>query len=107
MSKLKLLISMSTLDSTATINLSGCFSYRDRGAFESKYTMLLDNPGTEKLIVNLAEVKQIDSSALGMLLMLRHYADASKKILHLSSPSDVVRNVFEIACFPKLFTITA
>jgi anti-anti-sigma factor len=104
--KPNLAISLKTTDGTGTLNLSGSFSYRDRSAFESKYAKLLDDPTTEKIIIDLAEVAQIDSSALGMLLTLRNYANTSKKILQLSNPSDVVRNVLEIASFQKIFTIT-
>jgi anti-anti-sigma factor len=101
-----LAISVSTEGKTSTISLSGSFSHQDRSRFESQYLSLLENEVTEKLIINLADVKHIDSSALGILLMLRNQAEVAKKVLHLSNPSDVVRMIFEIACFPKLFTIT-
>jgi anti-anti-sigma factor len=104
--KPNLAITLETSDGTGTLNLSGSFSYRGRSAFESKYVKLLDDPATEKIIVNLAEVAQIDSSALGMLLTLRNYASTNNKILYLSNPSNVVRNIFEIACFQKIFTVT-
>jgi len=101
-----LTISTHTMEGATTINLSGSFSHKDRNEFESHYEEHLDNPTTEKFIINLAQVGYIDSSALGMLLMLRNYVEERKKVLHLSKPSAVVRSVFEIACFPKIFTIT-
>jgi anti-anti-sigma factor len=104
--KYKSSISQFLLDSTATIKLSGGFSYRDRRAFEANYQKIISNPATEKLIVDFTEVERIDSSALGMLLVLRNHTEETKKNLHLANPSDVVRNVFEIACFNKLFTIS-
>lgn len=41
-----------------------------------------------------------------MLLMLRNQAEIGNKTLCLSNPSEVVRAVFEMVCFPKIFTIT-
>jgi anti-anti-sigma factor len=66
----------------------------------------LESKPAEILIINLAEVKHIDSSALGMLLVLRSHTEAANKTLLLANPSAVVKKILEIACFSKLFTIT-
>jgi len=103
--QLGLIINISALDDIATINLSGYFSFKDQEVFESKCELFLENSTTKKLIINFASVQYIDSSALGMLLLLRNQVELNKKTLCLANPSEVVRNIFEIACFNKIFTI--
>jgi anti-anti-sigma regulatory factor len=48
----------------------------------------------------------MDSSALGMLLLLRDYAggDNAKVVLQNCGPE--IKNIFEISNFEKLLTIT-
>ncbi len=97
--------SVSIKNCTAVICLTGYFSLHGRRKFEAAYQHLLGNSKIEKIIVNFAGVEYIDSSALGMLLVLRNQAEAHKKPVLLSSPSSVVMKTFEIACFQKLFSI--
>ena len=59
-----------------------------------------------ELEIDLGEVDYLDSSALGMLLMLREKAQAANKKIVLSNCKGSVRQVLEIANFGKLFTIT-
>jgi len=53
----------------------------------------------------LDSLPYLDSSALGMLLLLKERAGAAGKDLALVQCKDTVRQVLEIACFTKLFTI--
>jgi anti-anti-sigma factor len=55
--------------------------------------------------INMAGVDYLDSSALGMLLMLRDKAAAANKTLKLSNVRGAVKQVLEIANFGKLFSI--
>ena len=55
--------------------------------------------------INMAGVDYLDSSALGMLLMLRDKAAAANKALKLSNVRGAVKQVLEIANFGKLFSI--
>lgn len=68
--------------------------------------MALLNDDTVTLIeISLAEVDYLDSSALGMLLMLRERALTANKQVALSNPNKMVSQVLDIANFHKLFTI--
>ena len=51
------------------------------------------------------EVDYLDSSGLGMLLMLREKAQAANKTVSLRNCRGAVRQVLDIANFAKLFTI--
>ncbi len=51
------------------------------------------------------QVVYLDSSALGMLLLLKEKVNSAHKSLALINCHDSVRQVLEIACFGKIFTI--
>jgi anti-anti-sigma factor len=55
--------------------------------------------------VDLGGVDYLDSSALGMLLMLRDKAKGAGKEVSLANARGSVKQVIEIANFGKLFTI--
>jgi HptB-dependent secretion and biofilm anti anti-sigma factor len=65
----------------------------------------LNNAAISALEVNFAGVDYLDSSALGMLLMLRERIEAVGKSLKLCKPSNSVAQILEIANFTRLFTI--
>jgi anti-anti-sigma factor len=55
--------------------------------------------------VDMKEVSYLDSSALGMLLMLRDKAKAASRDVALIGLNGNVRQVLDIANFSKLFSI--
>ncbi len=57
------------------------------------------------VIVDMGNVDYVDSSALGMLLVLRDKAGESKSAVRLKNPKPEVRKILEIANFDKLFAI--
>lgn len=91
--------------STATINISGRFDFNVQRDFKNAYASHLESPAIKEVEVNLASVEYLDSSALGMLLMLRERAATAGKGLKLCKPSTSVAQILDIANFSKLFTI--
>ena len=57
--------------------------------------------------VNFQKVDYLDSSALGMLLLLREKVESSGKSITLSGLQGTVKQVLEIANFQRLFKIVA
>ena len=55
--------------------------------------------------VDLGAVEYVDSSALGMLLMLRDRVKKLGKDIVLSNPQGAVKEALKIAQFSRLFTI--
>ncbi len=90
---------------TATINMSGRFDFNVQREFKEAYDPQLNNVAVGVIEVNLAGVDYLDSSALGMLLMLRERSTAAGKSLKLCKPTPGVAQILEIANFAKLFTI--
>lgn len=85
--------------------MNGRFDFNVQRDFKDSYDLLLKNDAVTSIHMNLAGVDYLDSSALGMLLMLRERAAASGKSLKLCKPNASVAKIFEIANFSKLFTI--
>ena len=63
------------------------------------------HPPMQRYAVNLQQCQGIDSSGLGMLLMLRDYAKIEQKNLLITHCPPPVHNVLNYAKFDQLFTI--
>lgn len=90
----------------ATMEMSGRFDFSAHRDFKDAYMALMQNHLVLVIDVNLSAVDYMDSSALGMLLMLRDRAQAANKEVTLSKPSKVVAQILNVANFSKLFSIT-
>jgi len=101
----KLCISVMVTNDTAIISLKGVFSVHARHQFKSSYLFVMNKAGIKNIVVNLASVTFMDSSALGMLLELRQSAGVFNRIVFLSNPIEHVNKMLNIACFHKLFSI--
>lgn len=88
-----------------TIQLQGRFDFNTHRDFRAAVDTALQAPQTQ-LSVDLEGVEYLDSSALGMLLMLRDKARASNKTVSLANCHGAVRQILDIANFSKLFSIS-
>ena len=89
----------------ATLNMNGRFDFSAHRAFKDAYEPLLQEKDHKTLDINLAEVTYMDSSALGMLLLLHERAQVDGKEIVLSRVNSTVLQILDIANFRKLFTI--
>lgn len=87
------------------VSLSGRFDFNRHREFRSACDPLLEDSQVQSVHVDLGQVDYMDSSALGMLLMLRDKANAAKKQVELMNVRGNVKQVLEIANFGKLFSI--
>ena len=85
-----------------TIRISGRFDFSMHKEFRNSYQN--EDAGTA-FVVNLGDTEYMDSSALGMLLLLKKYADSNGGRVTLTSPQENVSKVLEIANFDKVFDI--
>lgn len=92
-------------DDRARLALSGSFDFNTHKDFRRACDTLLDTPWVRALELDLARVDYVDSSALGMLLILRDRAQELGQQVILSGGRGTVRQVLEIANFGKLFTL--
>lgn len=89
----------------ATLALSGRFDFNVHRDFKEAYMSVLNDAEVQTININLARVEYLDSSALGMLLMLRERVQAANKQIALANPNETVMKILDIANFKKLFTI--
>ena len=89
----------------AVLKLVGRFDFNTHREFRAAYEPVMEKPGVTQVVVDLSGVEYLDSSALGMLLMLRDKATAAKRAITLSGVQGSVKQVLDIANFGKLFRI--
>jgi len=90
---------------TIIITLSGTFNFNDQSAFRKSYEDQL-NGKTQKYVLDFRQVKFIDSSSLGMILLLHDYvSDNVKDKITLQNASPEVLEIFKVANFHQLFDI--
>ena len=89
---------------TVFLNITGRFDYKIAREFRNSYNDAKGQAGTTYFI-NLRDVSHIDSSALGILLLLREHAKNTKGRVILNHPSEQARQILKVAQFEKLFTI--
>lgn len=93
-----------SLDGTKlTIAVKGRFDFGSHQSFREAYERFYRVPNT--YVVDLKETTYLDSSALGMLLLLRDHAGDDADIRVINSNSDV-RKILGISNFDKLFDIS-
>ena len=92
-------------DSQAVLRLSGRFDFKAHREFREAVDAVLAQAGNRVVQVDLGDVSYLDSSALGMLLMLRDKAKANNKDVALVGVKGSVKQVLDIANFSKLFPI--
>jgi anti-anti-sigma factor len=91
--------------STSTITVSGRFVFDVHKDFRDAYTEALDRAGTTYVQVDLSGVVYLDSSALGMLLLMKERLAPAGKQVQLKGPTPLVRNILETANFHRIFEI--
>jgi anti-anti-sigma factor len=89
---------------TAQIDLEGRFVFETHREFRSLAERLLDHPGNE-IRVDLSGVDYMDSSALGMLLVLNDKARKLGKSMVVSCGHEEIRKLFEVAHMDEKFTV--
>jgi anti-anti-sigma factor len=83
-----------------TIRVAGRFDTDSHLAFRQAYE---NHPSNLHYVVDLSAVEQLDSSALGLLLLLREHAGGDQGRVSLRGASRPVRDILELSRFERLF----
>ena len=89
----------------ARLVLQGRFDFQTNRDFRAACDNSLSANDVKSIEVDMNGVEYLDSSALGMLLVLRDKGSAANKAIAISNCRGQVREVLDIANFGKLFTI--
>lgn len=86
------------------ISITGRFDYKVSQAFRDSYRRI---PGQDGIsyYVDLSDADYMDSSALGMLLLLREHAKSRGGLVYIERPSKQIDSILKVANFEQLFTI--
>lgn len=85
------------------IAVGGNFDFQLYDEFRASYADT-GGEGTE-YIVDLSATDYLDSSALGMLLLLREHAGGDSSSIEIKQTSPEVKKILDVANFGKLFKI--
>ena len=86
-----------------TLTITGQFIFDMHHEFRSTYR---DRPAAVSYILDLAKTDYMDSSALGMLLLLREHVGSDKDRVTIKNASPQIRKLLEVARFDRFFRIT-
>ena len=86
-----------------TIAVAGKFDFQLYDEFRASYADTAGN-GIE-YIVDLSDTEYLDSSALGMLLLLREHVGGESSNIEITQASPEVRKILDVANFGKLFRL--
>ena len=89
--------------STVNITVSGRFDFNSHHDFRNAYR---NEKPDAKYVIDMSGTDYIDSSALGMLLLLREHAGNDKSSITIRGCKDEIRKIFAISNFEKLFNIS-
>ncbi|MFV3406098.1 MULTISPECIES: STAS domain-containing protein [Pseudomonas] len=85
-----------------TIRVKGRFDFGKHAQFKQVYEGLR----LESVVVDLKDATYLDSSALGMLLLLRDYVGGNEPDIRVVHASPDVRKILAISNFEQLFDIS-
>lgn len=95
--------SVSADGTQVTIYIQGRFDFSSHQEFRNAYEKLSKVPSHYR--VDLQETTYLDSSALGMLLLLRDHAGGERADIEIVNCSQDVKKILLISNFEQLFTI--
>lgn len=84
------------------INIQDRFDFTTHKEFRAVYK---ERPRALKYVINMDNVRYIDSSALGMMLLLREHALKHGGSVTIMNCSDDIMKILTIANFQRLFVI--
>jgi len=96
--------SVSSSNSITSIKLTGQFTFSDTHKFKNILDLIYENR-IKSMTLDFSDVTFIDSSCMGMLLLLRDECMARNTSLNIQSPQGQVEKIFHISKFHQLFSI--
>ncbi len=91
---------------TTTLKLSGRFDFQARKGFQTAIARA-QSTNPHAIILNFSAVSFIDSSGLGMIMLIKKNWSSADCHLSLAVPPGYVKDVFDLAHLETMFSITA
>ncbi len=98
-------VTLQTTGDAAVISPGGRFDFKAHHDFKRCTEAALRNTVVRKIEINMDAVEYLDSSALGMLLLLREQAQDRGMDVALRNCRGAVKEILDIANFGTIFPI--
>ena len=85
------------------ISIHDCFDFGVHKEFRASYK---DREDSNSYVIDMKNVNYIDSSALGMMLLLHEHAAAHKGKVLIKNCNPEIKKILTIANFDRLFDIS-
>lgn len=87
---------------TVTISVQGQFDFTTHKSFRAAYQQYAPDLN---YVLDLSRTDRVDSSALGMMLLLREHAGGERARIRVQGCSAAIKSVFDVSNFGRLFSI--
>ena len=95
-------ISVSNTENGLTVTIDGRFDFSSHKEFRDAYRNV---DAGANYIIDMGKTDYMDSSALGMLLLLREHAGGDKANIKITDCSPDIKKILTISNFQKLFDV--
>lgn len=90
--------------STVTITINGRFDFSSHKEFREAYRNTPEGSAND-FVVDMSATEYLDSSALGMILLLREHAGSEHADVSIINCRSEVKEILMVSNFDKLFNI--
>ncbi|MCU7940572.1 MAG: STAS domain-containing protein [gamma proteobacterium symbiont of Bathyaustriella thionipta] len=98
-------ISSTVNGNTINIKISGRFDFSNHKEFREAYRNTPEG-STNEFVIDMSETEYVDSSALGMMLLLREHAGSEQSNVSIKDCRSEVKDILMVSNFDKLFKIS-
>lgn len=98
-------VTLSLLSGTGTLAISGRFTFEIHRELRKLSEQALDDPECARLDMDLSGVAYLDSSALGMLLLVKEKAAALGKSVRLKGAHGHTLQILQTVKFDSMFEL--
>ncbi len=90
-------------NATLTIHISGRFDFSSHQEFRKAYESVKQTD--LEYVIDMEDAEYLDSSALGMLLLMREHAGGDQANIRIINCRPQIKNILKVANFAKLFRV--
>lgn len=98
-------VTLSHQGSICTVSISGRFTFQIHREFRQLSEQALDDHGCKQLDMDLSGVEYLDSSALGMLLLVKDKAAEQGKQIRLKGAGGYTLQILQTVKFDQMFDL--
>ena len=85
------------------IKLPSRFDYSCHKSFSDSYGVLLESSAVKNLILDFSQVEYIDSSALGMMVLVQKKFQGKNRVVQIKGAKGATFEILRMANMQKLF----